>query len=346
METIINPMRDVSNSSIHGIEPEMFSLASTFEELHNQIAKLLNDRILVAHNLPFDQRMLNQEFLRLNKKVDWGLGFCTLKQTKLKLDQAAKKYNIVNSMAHSALSDARVVAEILNNLDFDISNSVPVKFSSLSNSNFGRTLSRKAFTDTSNTNSNDLSRILKKAELPNYEDNVLSYIDALAYFLSDLKLSNLELNQLKDLCDDLNINDSDRNKIHKEFIDSLLISARRDGMISEKELDLIMELSERLGIEQDLNLESNDRNSFTGLKPGLKVCFTGSYFDANGVEIERSKLKKFASNNNLITVETVTKKGCDLVVAADSQSMSGKSKKARDFNIPIISTKEFLELII
>jgi DNA polymerase-3 subunit epsilon len=46
----------------------------------------------------------------------------------------------------------------------------------------------------------------------------------------------------------------------------------------------------------------------------------------------------------LVSVDAVTKKECDLLVASDAKSMSGKSKKARNFGIPIISTLEFLKL--
>jgi DNA polymerase-3 subunit epsilon len=41
----------------------------------------------------------------------------------------------------------------------------------------------------------------------------------------------------------------------------------------------------------------------------------------------------------------VTKKKCDLVVAADKSSMSGKAKKARDYGISVISVQEFLALV-
>ena len=36
-ETILNPLRDVSNSNIHGITPESFALAPTFSEMNNEI---------------------------------------------------------------------------------------------------------------------------------------------------------------------------------------------------------------------------------------------------------------------------------------------------------------------
>jgi DNA polymerase-3 subunit epsilon len=41
-------------------------------------------------------------------------------------------------------------------------------------------------------------------------------------------------------------------------------------------------------------------------------------------------------------VNDVTKKGCDVLVAADESSMSGKAKKAKDWGIPVISVEKFI----
>jgi DNA polymerase-3 subunit epsilon len=76
----------------------------------------------------------------------------------------------------------------------------------------------------------------------------------------------------------------------------------------------------------------------------MRVCFTGTSLDEKGQMISKEDLGKIAIKHGLITVENVTKKECDLLVAADAKSMSGKSKKARSFGIPIISTQEFLNL--
>jgi DNA polymerase-3 subunit epsilon len=46
----------------------------------------------------------------------------------------------------------------------------------------------------------------------------------------------------------------------------------------------------------------------------------------------------------LIPTQSVTKKNCDVLVAQDKSSMSGKSKKARDFGIPVISVDDFFQV--
>lgn len=62
------------------------------------------------------------------------------------------------------------------------------------------------------------------------------------------------------------------------------------------------------------------------------------------MEIFREKLESYAEELGLIPTSTVTKKNCDVLVSQDKASMSGKAKKARDFDIPVISVDEFLQL--
>jgi DNA polymerase-3 subunit epsilon len=77
----------------------------------------------------------------------------------------------------------------------------------------------------------------------------------------------------------------------------------------------------------------------------MRICFTGKAKDKSGSEIDRSTLEKSAEDAGLIPVSSVTKKECDVVVAEDKSSSSGKAKKARDYGIPVISVKEFLDAI-
>jgi DNA polymerase-3 subunit epsilon len=56
-------------------------------------------------------------------------------------------------------------------------------------------------------------------------------------------------------------------------------------------------------------------------------------------------LEAMAAASGLQPVSGVSRKSCDLLVAADVASSSGKAKRARDLGIPVISAGEFLELI-
>ncbi len=48
-----------------------------------------------------------------------------------------------------------------------------------------------------------------------------------------------------------------------------------------------------------------------------------------------------AEDLGMVPVANVSKK-CDLLVAADISSMSGKAKKAQDIGVPVASVEDFL----
>ena len=62
----------------------------------------------------------------------------------------------------------------------------------------------------------------------------------------------------------------------------------------------------------------------------------------DGKKFDRTDLEAWAAQAGLQPVSSVTKKGCDLLVAADPSSMSGKAKKARDYGKPIMSIEDFV----
>ena len=61
-----------------------------------------------------------------------------------------------------------------------------------------------------------------------------------------------------------------------------------------------------------------------------------------GIQMDRDKLEAIAAEYGMQAVSGVSKKNCDLVVAADPASTSGKAQKARQFGIPIMSIEEFM----
>ncbi len=71
-DTLINPQRDVGPTGVHGITASMVEAAPTFADILADIARRLQGMVLVAHNLPFDARMLRYEFARCGIAIDAG----------------------------------------------------------------------------------------------------------------------------------------------------------------------------------------------------------------------------------------------------------------------------------
>lgn len=74
----------------------------------------------------------------------------------------------------------------------------------------------------------------------------------------------------------------------------------------------------------------------------MRPCFTGAATDTDGDTVTRDELQSLARRKGLEPVDNVTAKGCDLLVAADAASGSGKAAHARNLGVPITTVTEFL----
>lgn len=110
------------NIQVHGINPEDTSEEKTFSNLfHSELRPRIEDRLLVAHNAPFDRSVLeacmksaNLDHTQLNISTRWD---CTLKLYRKKgfnpctLSDCCAALNIPLDH-HQALSDALACAKL------------------------------------------------------------------------------------------------------------------------------------------------------------------------------------------------------------------------------------------
>lgn len=348
--TLINPNRDVGKTQIHGIRPSMISSAPIFSEIANDILRILQNRILIAHNLAFDSRMLKQEFDKLGIDLNLGRGFCTMTEVSRiysaqnsSLEKACSIFDIAQDDAHHALGDARATLKLFEALKPDLEKVEPINNMYQPSQVPSRTLNRKAFEPTSPKPISRILSITRKVPFPSTDERFIAYLQVLNLVLEDLVITSDEMNELESWSLQLGINDNERIKLHFDYLDSFVQATLRDGVITIEEMEMLEKIATSLKIplkvpEVANKIPNNDLN----IKPGLKVCFTGSAVGPNGNEINRSDLEALASKVGLHPVSAVTKKGCDLLVAADERSMSGKAKKASEWGIQIVSVEKFI----
>lgn len=343
-ETLINPERDISNSDIHGITASQVSLAPLFSHLVSDIASLIDDKILVAHNIAFDRRFLEMEFKRAKAVASFGSGFCTLQATGKKLDLACKDFGILNDYAHRALSDARATAQLLINLldsDSPTKNLSPIKIEKVGRHTTTRVLSRAAISNSFTPGQQNLRRIFRGIEIASGRaGKEISYLDGIASVMSDFDITIDEKKHLDEWAKTLGLSQIQQNQLHQEFLDGVVQAAKRDKFVSEIEESLILKAAKALGLEPAPY--GTEVKEFS-LTLGMRICFTGKAKDENGFEVERTDLERRAKVAGLVPVSSVTKNDCDVLVAEDKSSASGKAKKARDYGIPVLSVLEFLE---
>ena len=79
------------------------------------------------------------------------------------------------------------------------------------------------------------------------------------------------------------------------------------------------------------------------LRPGVRVCFSGSALDRDGVLVSREEMEALALRRDLVPVAAVTKSRCDALVVAEPGSQSTKARAAHKWSTPVIAAADFLD---
>tara|TARA_B100000575_G_scaffold98644_1_gene78721 strand:+ start:40534 stop:41136 length:603 start_codon:yes stop_codon:yes gene_type:complete len=131
-ETLINPQKDIQPfvQRLTGISNELVKNSPKFKDVSEKINKITKDKIIVAHNVNFDYRIIKNEFQSINVKYQRDL-LCTVDLSKLifpnlksyKLTNLLSNFGIVNENPHRAFSDALgalKLFKILMNKDLEL----------------------------------------------------------------------------------------------------------------------------------------------------------------------------------------------------------------------------------
>ena len=120
-ETLVNPEKDIQPfvQRLTGINSELVKDAPKFIEVSENIFEITKDKIIVAHNVDFDYRIIKNEFQNINIKYQRD-SLCTVDLSKLifpnlksyKLTNLLSNFGIVNENPHRANSDALGALEL------------------------------------------------------------------------------------------------------------------------------------------------------------------------------------------------------------------------------------------
>ncbi len=338
-DTLLNPERDVGATGVHGIDASMVEVAPVFGEVVADVARRLNGAVLVAHNLPFDSRMLRREFDRNGVQVEMGNGLCTLRATRQKLPAACKERDIPISRAHRALADARATADLARCLWSEGADlgAEPVRVGYVARKPSQRTV-RRGLVD---ADMSPMHRVVARSHYPHSDEFVCAYLDALDWVLDDGVIDQTERTEIERLAREWGISDGDRRKAHREYFDCIVAAAKRDGVVSPAEHDIIARIADQLELADVEVPAPTPVAGVEALVPGGRVCFTGTAF-VDGKMWTRGELEALARQAGLAPVASVTKTGCDALVAANVASGSSKALAARRYGKPIVSVADFL----
>ena len=112
---------------VHGLADAFLARQPSFAGHADQVRAALHGRVLVAHNLAFDLRMLAQEFARLGLPAPGGRGgrYCTMTEFRARHAGQPAKLDLVlrhlglparAGAAHGAFEDAALAMHVLHRL--------------------------------------------------------------------------------------------------------------------------------------------------------------------------------------------------------------------------------------
>ncbi len=320
----------------------MVEAAPVFSEVAAALSRRLHGSVLIAHNLPFDARMLGYEFERLGAALNLGSGLCTYRATGEKLVAACDRHGIRLTHQHRALADARATAALAREVLADSrSEGKGVTVGYLPQVPNPRTLRREG----ADAGISEMARIVSLSHYPYSDEALLLYLDALDWVLDDHYIDDEEHAAMKEFAGSLGISDAMREEAHRSYLASIIAAAERDGIVTEAERRLIEQVMRALEIT-DVTLPAvTELPESASLRVGMHICFTGNVV-VDGTAFSRHFLEERAAQAGMQPVASVTKKGCDLLVAADPSSQSGKARTARRYGLPVMGAAEFLELLL
>ena len=125
--TLINPDgKQIKNSHIHGITNADVAHAPTFPEVYTEFATRVDGMVLMAHNAPFDSKMILAEADRITTSDGEDVYFPFVDTIALakqmvslrsyKLAALLDHVGLNNPQSHAAIADATATGQMLNKL--------------------------------------------------------------------------------------------------------------------------------------------------------------------------------------------------------------------------------------
>ncbi len=283
--------------------------------------------------------MLGSEFSRLGASFDVGTGFCTLQATRYKLAIACERFGVPLADHHRAISDARATALLARNIGEEFPNSL----AAATIGHIAQSLNPRTHRRSGPGNAlSGLARVVSRAYYPHSDEAELAYLAALDWVLDDYQIEDYERLALREVAAELGLSNSACERAHRAYLRSIVAAARRDGVTTVAEVEIIDKVAQSLGISDVATPSITVLPELDGINEGMRVCFTGQA-RVQGQAIARSVLEEISADIGLQPVPRVTKQGCDILVAANVSSSSRKSNLARQYRIPILSVKNYVD---
>lgn len=371
-ETLINPGRDLGPTNIHKITASMIKKAPTFNDIAGDVLDLLAGNIIVGHNVRFDYNFLNCEFKRINTILPEASCICTLNLVRKvdpsipsgKLGCVCDYFNIPIENQHCAYSDCLATTRLFRLFLQEYSKesilrtlSKPIEKEQWPKLPCKNIMYKRDHYLNSKDDTNYLADLVGRLPIlgDHQNDGEIEYLNLLDEILADRLISQNESQRLFEIAVEYGISKDKALFLHNSYFMNLIRVALIDRIITDVEMRDLIQVSKLLNLSQ----EDVKRHIIEGQKTatasqlvqnkkdfvGKSVCFTGTLNSCcKGMPITREVAQKIAMEHGLIVKNGVTK-GLDYLVVADPETMSGKAKKAREYQTVILAEQAFWNML-
>jgi DNA polymerase-3 subunit epsilon len=350
-DTLVNPGRDLGPQRIHCIRSSDVLDAPTFAQIAPRLVELLSGRVVVAHNASFDTRFLLAELERAGYAGWFTLeALCTMQLAReflpgsgRSLEDCCAAFDIELQGAHRASVDALATAHLLD--AYILHNPTWAGWNASL---------RQAAVDWPTMTGIDapwhprgtlvadpksfLERISVKLPESSGPAEHLDYLALLDRCLLDRNLSTHEANTLVALAESLGISRDTCEIMHGEYFADLTAIAWADAVLTTAEIADLVAVAQMLSIPGEMVIAAMQRPTVATSLPKR----TGFHLEAGDLVVLTGEMVRSREDwhfeltrRGYVPWSAVTKK-VKLLVAADPDSLSGKARKAREYDITVV----------
>ncbi|WP_161498987.1 exonuclease domain-containing protein [Cryobacterium aureum] len=359
-ETAVNPGSNAGDVANHGISTAELLRAPTFEQIAPRLVDLLRGRVLVTHNAQFVTGFLMREFELIGYTPARGLeAVCTMHLARTYLPGAGRllvdccaAYDIEIESGPGALVQAVACASLLAAYVHGSQTAAPW-ISALDRAERSAWPRIAAATDAGwvqrdPSTPDDMvvaPSFLVRAvvKLPDYTgpEEHLDYLALLDLCLLDRVLEPRETRELRVLAEFSGINAAECKALHRRYFEDLVRVAWSNGALSFADSADLIAVARMLDVAPEVVAAALTAPASVAqlpiasidtvlLEQGDIVVLTGDMARARS-DWGRELVARGLSLGTAVTLRT------RLLVAADPASLTGKTGKARDYGIPIVS---------
>jgi energy-coupling factor transporter ATP-binding protein EcfA2 len=311
--TLINPERDLTKAVNTGIDATQLSLAPRYNQVESILRLLFHNKVLISQNFS----RLRVVVPLANENFVWGLGHSLVDRSDEDMSKG-RAFDVLNFNIRNLSKSKELVGAFKHaqNLSPFVENGSYL----LSETDF------------------EEEHLLHALGINSLDEESRARLIAASLFQQKVVPNK----KIKSLCEKYNLQQGLVQVSAEAVLANLKKNAEANGAISPEEKRRIEKYASQFGLEPYVEIGGESK---VELLPGMKVCLTGAPpAEDKYILFTKSELRKVLERHGFEELASFNKK-CQLVVAFNKESLSGKAKKAREIGIPVISSKEFLELL-